>query len=65
MSRQAELENLAEAVEIERFLNGKSNGAALFLRLFGAVAAEPIPERLLAIVGVSRVAAPVGTSPSA
>jgi hypothetical protein len=65
MSRQAELENLAEAVEIERFLNGKSNGAALFHRLFGAVAAEPIPERLLAIVGVSRVAAPVGTSPSA
>ena len=62
MNRQADLENLAEAVEIERFLNGKSNGGALFQRLFGAVAAEPIPERLLAIVGALRVAAPVGTT---
>jgi hypothetical protein len=52
MSRQTELENLAEAVEIERFLDGESDGAALFQRLFGAVAEEPIPERLLAVIGV-------------
>jgi hypothetical protein len=51
MRRQTELENLADAVEIERFLNGDSNGASLFQRLFGAIADEPIPERLLAVIG--------------
>jgi hypothetical protein len=53
MSDQTELEDLAVAVEIERFLKGESNGAALFQRLFGA-AAEPIPARLLAVVGGGR-----------
>jgi hypothetical protein len=60
MSRQTEFENLVEAVEIERFLNGESNGQALFQRIFGAVAEEPIPERLLAIVGALRVVARAG-----
>jgi hypothetical protein len=65
MSGQTEPENLAEAVEIERFLSGKSNGAALFQRLFGAVAAEPIPRRLLAAIGVfvAGKTPPVGDTP--
>ena len=57
MSRQTDL---AEAVEIERFLNGESNGAVLFRRLFGAVAEEPIPERLLAVIRASSAVTPDG-----
>jgi hypothetical protein len=65
MNRQTDLENLAEAVEIERFVNGESNGAVLFQRLFGAVAEEPIPERLLAVIGMSAAGktAPIGDIP--
>jgi hypothetical protein len=57
MSRQTDL---AEAVEIERFLNGESNGAVLFQQLFGAVAEEPIPERLLAVIRGSSAVTPDG-----
>jgi len=38
------------AVEIERFLDGESDGGVLFHALYGAVADEPIPERLLAVL---------------
>ncbi len=50
MTGQKQLENLAVAVEIERFLRGESDGAPLFQALYGAAAAEPVPERLLKIV---------------
>ena len=36
--------------EIERFLDGKSDGSVLFHALYGGVADEPIPERLLAVL---------------
>ncbi len=38
------------AVEIERFLDGESDGGVLFHALYGSVADEPIPERLLAVL---------------
>ncbi len=40
----------ATALEIERFLTGESDGSVLFHALYGAVADEPIPERLLAVL---------------
>jgi hypothetical protein len=50
MSAAKQLVNLAVAVEIERFLNGASDGSALFQALYGGVADEPVPERLLSVV---------------
>lgn len=50
MSTETKLVDLTVAIEIENFLNGKTDGAALFQRLYGATAAEPIPERLLAVL---------------
>ncbi len=47
---ETELTALTFAVELERFLSGESDGAPLFEALYGEVAAEPIPERLLAVV---------------
>jgi hypothetical protein len=41
---------LTLAVELERFLVGESDGGLLFQALYGEVADEPIPERLLAVV---------------
>jgi hypothetical protein len=41
---------LTLAYEFERFLSGESHGALLFDALYGSVADEPIPRRLLAIV---------------
>ena len=38
------------ATEIERFLDGDSDGGVLFHALYGSVADEPIPERLLAVL---------------
>jgi hypothetical protein len=38
------------AVEIERFLDGETDGSVLFHALYGSVADEPIPERLLAVL---------------
>ena len=38
------------AVEIERFLDGDSDGGVLFHALYGSVADEPIPERLLVVL---------------
>jgi hypothetical protein len=38
------------AVEIERFLNGETHGGVLLHALYGSVADEPIPERLLAVL---------------
>jgi hypothetical protein len=35
---------------IDAFLDGKSDGAEVFTALYGSVAEEPIPARLLAIV---------------
>ncbi len=40
----------ATAQEIERFLDGESDGSILFHALYDAIADEPIPERLLAVV---------------
>lgn len=50
MNAKRELAELAVAVEIESFLSGNSDGAALFQALYGAAADEPVPERLLALV---------------
>lgn len=50
MSLENKLVDLTVAIEIENFLSGKSDGAALFQQLYGATAGEPIPERLLAVV---------------
>jgi hypothetical protein len=38
------------AVEIERFLDGETDGSVLFHALYGSIADEPIPERLLAVL---------------
>lgn len=38
------------ATEIERFLDGDSDGGVLFHALYGSIADEPIPERLLAVL---------------
>jgi len=40
----------ALASEFERFLAGESNGDALLCALYGGIADEPTPRRLLAIV---------------
>ncbi|HWI25611.1 MAG TPA: hypothetical protein VN668_01495 [Stellaceae bacterium] len=50
MAGDKELTNLTVAVEIERLLSGASDGAPLFQALYGAVADEPVPERLLQVV---------------
>jgi len=47
---ETHLTALTLAVELERFLNGESDGGPLFNALYGEVVDEPIPERLLAIV---------------
>jgi hypothetical protein len=57
MNGQQELSNLTVAVELERFLNGESDGGPLFHALYGNVADEPIPERLLTVVRECCVAA--------
>jgi hypothetical protein len=41
---------LPVSMQIERFLDGESDGGPLFQALYGAVEDEPVPERLLAIV---------------
>ncbi|MBV9522997.1 MAG: hypothetical protein JO010_09400 [Alphaproteobacteria bacterium] len=41
---------LPTGVQIERFLDGTSHGTALLEALYGSVADEPIPGRLLAVV---------------
>lgn len=38
------------ATEIERFLDGDSDGGVLLQALYGSVLDEPIPERLLAVL---------------
>ena len=48
------LHNLHVSVEIERFLSGKSDGGALFRALYGDIGAEPVPDRLLAVVRSAR-----------
>ncbi|HEX9489554.1 MAG TPA: hypothetical protein VF930_04655 [Stellaceae bacterium] len=40
----------ATAAEIERFLGGETDGGVLFHALYGSVADEAIPERLLAVL---------------
>jgi hypothetical protein len=50
MSAEKDLVNLTVAVEIERFLSGASDGSALFQALYGGVADEPVPQRLVALV---------------
>lgn len=47
---ETNLTALTLAVELERFLNGESDGGPLFHALYGEIVDEPIPERLLAIV---------------
>jgi|SwirhisoilCB3_FD_contig_71_1301543_length_348_multi_2_in_0_out_0_1 hypothetical protein len=37
--------------EIARFLDGTSDGALLLHALYDTIADEPIPERLLAVIG--------------
>lgn len=50
MSAEKDLVNLTVAVEIERFLNGASDGSALLHALYDGIAEEPVPERLLTVV---------------
>ncbi|HZB93048.1 MAG TPA: hypothetical protein VE397_16495 [Stellaceae bacterium] len=50
MKGQQQFANLAVAVELERFLNGESDGALLFHVLYGGVGDEPVPQHLLDIV---------------
>ncbi|MGO8915837.1 MAG: hypothetical protein ACLQJR_08015 [Stellaceae bacterium] len=50
MGGRKEVAELAVAIEIEGFLSGKSDGTALFQALYGAVAEEPVPERLLTVL---------------
>jgi hypothetical protein len=61
---ETDLTALMLAVELERFLSGESDGGPLFNALYGDVADEPIPERLLAIVrdGCVEATAPVENS---
>ena len=47
---ETNLTDLTLAVELERFLNGESDGGPLFHALYGEIVDEPIPERLLAVV---------------
>jgi hypothetical protein len=47
---ETNLAALTLAVELERFLNGESDGGPLFHALYGEIVDEPIPERLLAVV---------------
>ena len=47
---ETNLTALMLAVELERFLNGESDGGPLFHALYGDIVDEPIPERLLAVV---------------
>ncbi len=47
----AEVEaSLSVGSEIQRFLDGKNDGHVLLNALYGDVADEPIPERLLALL---------------
>jgi hypothetical protein len=41
---------VSTAVEIERFLDGETDGGVVLNALYGSVADEPIPERLLAVL---------------
>ena len=41
---------VSTAVEIDRFLDGETNGGMVLNALYGSVADEPIPERLLAVL---------------
>lgn len=50
MKGQQQIANLAVAVELERFLNGESDGTLLFQALYGDVGDEPVPQHLLDIV---------------
>ncbi len=38
------------ATQIQRFLDGESDGRALFEMLYGEIGDEPVPEHLLALV---------------
>ena len=38
------------AMQIRRFLDGESDGHALFEMLYGDITDEPVPEHLLALV---------------
>jgi hypothetical protein len=49
-SLEKKLVDLTVALEIEDFLSGKTDGQALFEWLYGAVADEPVPEQMLALV---------------
>jgi hypothetical protein len=42
--------NLPIALEIERFLDGDTDGSLVLDALYGSVADEPIPQRLLRVV---------------
>jgi hypothetical protein len=46
----SDLEKLLVAIEIERFVNGDSDGALLLQELYGGTAEEPIPERLMSVL---------------
>ncbi|MBV8650350.1 MAG: hypothetical protein JO255_02715 [Alphaproteobacteria bacterium] len=45
---------LSEQLQIEHFLNGRTDGQALLEALYGATADEPVPERLLALIREAR-----------
>jgi hypothetical protein len=41
---------LPVSLQLERFLDGDTNGHSLLSALYGRAAAEPVPDRLLAIL---------------
>jgi hypothetical protein len=49
--------------EIERFLEGESDGALLLHALYDTIADEPIPARLLAVIGKDDETAPPSSLP--
>jgi len=50
MDGVSDLEKLLVAIEIERFVNGDSDGALLLQELYGGTADEPIPKRLISVL---------------
>jgi hypothetical protein len=47
----SELESeLSVSRQIRRFLDGESDGGALFEALYGSIAEEPVPQRLLDVL---------------
>jgi hypothetical protein len=58
------LAELALTLDLEQFLDGRTDGAALLQTLYGPVAEEPVPEHLLALIRRPRLALIVDNEPA-